>query len=415
MKRVFGLLLLIVVWASPAWAQSQDGVVFSPQSIVVNPRPGFEVDVFLDQGSDSQIPTYQVGDEISIGVRVTEDSYVYLFNVRPNGQIQQLLPNRYDSAGENNFLRAGETRHFPAPNARYVFNAAPPRGLDKVIAVASKTELDTRELARFEEDPNFATSQIGEEGFARNLSIVVRPIEQSNWVTDTALLYVGDRPQEAAYGTLAVRSTPQDSLVYIDGEFVGYTPVSYGARPGRHEVRVERSGYETFRETVNLRPGSSTTVDARLAQVQRTGSVTFESEPRRAEVYVDGRFVGTTPTSSIQLDAGSHEARFRIQGYQDAFVNFDVRAGSNQTVSTRLRGTNGSLSVVANVGGARVYLDGNFVGTVANGTGQLNVGDLQPGEYELVVIAPGFETYLNDDVRIRAGDTESVRVRQERN
>lgn len=412
MKRNLGLLLLTVLLVSPAWAQSQDGVVFSPQSIVVNPRPGFEVDVFLEKGN-GDIPTYQIGEAIRIGVEVSEDAYVYLFNVRPNGEIHQLLPNRFDDSGRNNRVRAGQTRYFPASNARYTFNAEAPRGLDKVIAVASRTELDTRELARFEEDPNFATSQQGEEGFAQSLSIVVRPIEQNDWVTDTALLYVGNRPQQAAYGTLQVRSNPQDAQVFVDGEFVGYTPVNFGTRPGRHEVRVERSGYDDYRESVNVRPGRTTSVEARLSQVRRTGSVSFESEPRNAEVHVDGRFVGTTPTGSVSLEAGSYEARFRRDGYQDAFVSFDVRAGGSQTVNARLRSRVGRLEVQANVGGARVFLDGSSVGTIPSGTGLLTVDDLQPASYELVVVAPGFRTYMTE-VQVRSGDTTEIRVRQER-
>ena len=414
MKKLFALLLLTVVWAAPALAQAQDGVVFSPQSIVVNPRPGFDVDVFLDKGSgDDGIPTYRIGEEISIGVRVSEDAYVYLFNVRPTGEITQLLPNRFDRGGQDNFVRAGETRYFPAQNARYVFNAAPPRGLDKVIAVASQTQLDTSQLASFEANGDFATSQIGEEGFARNLSIVVRPIEQQNWVTDTALLYVGDRPEQAAYGTIAVRSTPDDAAVYVDGQFVGYTPVSYGTRPGRHDVRVERQGYETFSQSINVRPGSTATVDARLAQVRRTGQVSFDSNPRNAEVYVDGRFVGTTPTGTVQLDAGSYEARFTLPGYQDSVVRFDVRAGGSQTVSTQLRGLAGSLEIQANVGGAQVFLDGSYVGNIANGTGRLALDDLQPGNYQLTIVAPGYRTFVSD-VSIRAGETNFVRARQER-
>ncbi|HEX7004184.1 MAG TPA: PEGA domain-containing protein [Trueperaceae bacterium] len=412
MKRLFALLLLTLVWAAPAWAQSQDGVVFSPQSIVINPRPGFDVDVFLDKGGGEGIPTYRVGEEISIGVRVSEDAYVYLFDVRPNGEITQLLPNRFDRAGQDNYLQAGETRYFPARNARYVFNAAPPRGLDKVIAVASRTQLDTRQLATFQEEGGFATSNLGEEGFARNLSIVVRPIEQQNWVTDTALLYVGDRPEQAAFGTLSVRSSPSDAAVYVDGQFVGYTPVSYGTRPGRHDVRVERQGYETFSQSVNLRPGSTTTVDATLQPVRRTGQVSFDSNPRRAEVYVDGRYVGTTPTGTIELEAGSYEARFSLPGYQDTFVRFDVRAGGSQTVSTQLVGLHGSLEIVANVGGAQVFLDGRYVGNIANGSGLLTIPDLLPGSYQLTVVAPGYRTYVSD-VNIRAGESSFVRVRQE--
>lgn len=411
MKRILGLLLITALF-SPSWAQNDD-IVFSPQSIVVNPRPGFEVDVFLDRGSGNEIPTYAIGEAIRIGVRVSEASYVYLFNVRPDGGIHQLMPNRYDDAGRNNRLSAGETRYFPASNARYTFNAEPPRGLDKVIAVASRTQLDTSQLARFGEDPNFATSQQGEEGFARSLSIVVRPIESSSWVTDTALLYVGERPREAAYGTLRVNSSPADAQVYVDNQFVGYSPVNYGTRPGRHEVRVELGGYESYRESVNVRPGQTSTVDARLAQTRRTGSVSFDSEPREAEVYVDGRYVGTTPTSSISLDAGSYEARFRRSGFQDTFVSFEVRAGSSQTVSTRLRSQTGSLAVQANIGGAHVYLDGTSMGTIPNGTGRLVLDDLQPGNRELVIVAPGYQTFVSD-VQIRPGETTDIRVRQER-
>jgi hypothetical protein len=413
MKVLLGLLILLVTWASPALAQDRDGAVFSPQSIVVNPKPGFEVDVFLDRGGAGEVPTYQVGDEIRIGVKVSADSYVYLFNVRPDGEITQLLPNRFDDAGRNNRLRAGETRYFPAQNARYVFNAEPPRGLDKVIAVASRKELDTRQLAQFQSSGGFATSRIGEEGFARSLSIVVRPIEQRDWVTDTAILYVGTQPEQAAYGTLAVRSSPNDANVFIDGQFAGYTPLNFGTRPGRHEVRVELGGYESFQQTVNVRPGQTTTIDARLAQTRRTGVVSFESEPRGAEVYVDGRFLGTTPTGSITLDSGSYEARFTRPGYQDAFARFEVRSGSSQTVSTRLMGMNGRLSVQANVGGARVYLDGSNAGTIPNGTGMLTIDELQAGTYELVVVAPGFRTYVTE-VQVRGGETTDVRVRQER-
>ena len=413
MRRIFTLLLLTVVWATSAWAQPQDGVVFSPQSIVINPRPGFEVDVFLDKSSGDQIPTYRVGEEISIGVTVSEDAYVYLFNVRPNGEITQLLPNRFDRAGQDNYVRAGETRYFPARNARYAFNAAPPRGLDKVIAVASRSQLNTSQLASFEENGDFATSNLGEEGFARNLSIVIRPIEQQNWVTDTALLYVGEQPQQPAFGTLAVRSSPSDAAVYVDGNFVGYTPVNFGTRPGRHDVRVERQGYESYSQSVVLRPGSTATIDARLQQVRRTGQVSFDSNPRRAEVYVDGRYVGTTPTGSIQLEAGSYEARFSLPGYQDTYVRFDVRSGGSQTVSTQLRGMQGSLEIVANVGGAQVFLDGSFVGNIANGSGRLTLTDLEPGDYQLTVVAPGYRTFVSD-VDVRGGDSSFVRVRQER-
>ena len=183
------LFLLLLILSTPALAQI---VTTDPQSIVINPVPAFAVEVFVDKDtSGSAAPNYVIGEAISIGVRVAEASYVYLYNVRNTGEVRQLIPNRYDADGQNNYLQAGETKYFPPYNARYTFNVDGPEGLDKVIAIASKNPLDTRQLADFSSDPSFATSNIGQDGFAQTFSIVITPIPQNEWVTDTAVFYVG--------------------------------------------------------------------------------------------------------------------------------------------------------------------------------------------------------------------------------
>ncbi len=408
MKRLvasLALLLLLPLGFS-------QGIVISPQAIVVNPAPSFGVEVWLDRDtSGNASPSYQVGEEIGISVRVDEASYVYLFDVRPNGDITQIFPNRYDS---NNYLRAGEVRTFPPSGARYVFNIAPPRGLSKVIAVASKNELNTNQLARFQrENDIFAQSNIGEQGFIESFAIIVRPIPQQNWVTDTALYYVGDRPAEAVYGTLRFTSSPTGASVYLDGQFIGYTPMAFGATAGSHDVRIEAEGYEPFTTRVNLRGGGTETIDANLNPVSRAGTISFSSSPAGADVYVDGRYVGTTPTGAIRFDAGRYTARFEAPGYDSASVTFDVRAGENRTVSTQLTAARASVVVQGNVGGALVFLDGRQVGTLPNGSGRLTLNDVTPGQHELVVIAPGFSTYVTT-FNVAAGRTTELSVRQSR-
>ena len=132
----------------------------------------------------------------------------------------------------------------------------------------------------------------------------MNPIPQADWVTDTALYYVGDRPAQAAFGTLQLRSNPSGAEAYVDGSFVGFTPVSFGTRPGRHEVRFVLSGYEEFVTNVNVSPGRTETVSADLRQRVQAGTASFTSSPSGADVYVDGRFVGTTPTGSIRFQPG---------------------------------------------------------------------------------------------------------------
>lgn len=403
----FAFLLLGVTAAQPR-------IVISPQSIVVNPLPSFEVDVFTDRDTTGDAsPSYQIGENISVGVRVSEDAYVYLFNVRSNGVVDQILPNRLDQNGENNFVRAGQTKYFPPQNAGYNFQVDGPRGLDKVIAVASKNTLNTSQLARFNGEEDFASSSIGESGFADTLSIIVRPIDQDSWVTDTALFYVGSRPSAPIYGSLNINSTPSGAEAYVDGQFVGYTPVRYGTRSGSRNVEVRLNGYETFNTSVNVQGGQRTPVNANLRQVVRSGTVSFNSNPSGATVSVNGQDYGSTPTGAITLDAGTYDARFSRNGYSDTSIRFTVNAGDDQDVNATLEAREGSVNVRANVGGASVFINGQEVGTVPNGTGLLNVGNLPSGSHELVVIAPGFRSHLSE-FQVRGGQTTDVRVSQTR-
>ena len=414
MKKCFSLFVLLIGLFATASLAQDNNVVISPQSIVVNPRPSFEVEVFTDKDSSGErAPTYQIGEEIQIGVRVSETAYVYLFNIKSNGEIQQILPNRYDERGQNNRVQAGETRYFPRSDAPYTFNIEGPRGLDKVIAVASRDQLDTSQLVDFTRDPNFASSRAGEESFAQGLSIVVRPKSQDSWVTDTTLLYVGSAPATPTYGTLDISSSPSGAEAYVDDQFIGYTPVRYGTTSGSHNVRVQLSGYNGYSETVSVPGGRTASVSATLGQTRRTGSVTFTSQPEGAQVFINGQFLGTTPTASVTLDEGRYQARFVRDGYGETTVDFTVSANTSQTVSGGLQAQSGSLELTANVGGAQVFVNGQFVGNIANGSGRLTVPNLPVGSHELVVSAPGFSTYVSE-FRINSGQATEVRVRQAR-
>jgi hypothetical protein len=414
MHRIRLLLGLTLLLAALATASAQR-IVINPQAIVVNPLPEFDVEVWVDrEPSGRTAPSYAVGESIEIGVRVSEDAYVYLFSISAGGEVVQILPNRFDAAGRDNFVRANQTVYFPPRGARYSFVVDPPTGLAKVIAVASKRQLDTRTLAQFETERDFqATSQIGEEGFARALSIVVRPLPQAEWVTSTALYWVGRAPAQAAFGTLDISSNPRNAEVFVNGEFAGFTPVQWGERPGNVTVEVRRDGYQSQTQRVQVRPGATTPVHFDLAAVARDGRVSFTSSPSGADVYVGGRMVGRTPTGNIDFGPGTYQVRFELPGYQSETASFTVRGGETTQVSRNLRSQRGSLEVLGNVGDARVFIDGREVGRLASGSGRLLVQDLEPGSVELFVIAPGYNTF-RQTVRVDGGRTTTQRVSQSR-
>ncbi len=408
-KRLAMLVLLTLVASvfSSALAQSRS-IVVSPRSIIVNPAPSFEVDVSVNKDPSGQAtPSYQPGEAITISVSVTQDSYVYLFNVRSNGEVTQILPNELDDFGRSNFLRAGETKTFPPSNANYRFTVDRPLGLDKVIAVASRNPLSTRELVSFEADPNFASRTYSGDDFTRQLSIVIEPIAPENWVTDTALFYVGSIPATPTFGTIRVDSSPQGADVFVDGRFVGTTPVSYGARAGTREVVIEASGFESFRRVVDLAGGGTVTISTGLNAIRRTGTVSFTSSPSGAEVFVDGQRIGVTPTGDVALDEGNYQAQYRLAGFQETDVSFSVVGGRAQTVNTSLASLQGDLVIDTNVRGARVFINGTSYGNLQTGRG--SVDDLPSGTHQLTVVADGYNTFLTDFI-IRGGRTTELSI-----
>ncbi|MPY66147.1 DUF4384 domain-containing protein [Deinococcus sp. SDU3-2] len=173
--------------------------VLSAQSIIVNPvQTSLSVRVWTDRGSGTQAPAYAVGERIRLYAIVNQDAYVYLFNVDPQGQVDLVLPNQYQSGG--NFVKANTTRTFPAAGDPFTFDIAGPLGLNKVLVLASLKPLDLGQIATFKsQQSRFATVSVQGQGqLAQALSIVVNPLPQASWVSDTAFYTVATRKEQAA-------------------------------------------------------------------------------------------------------------------------------------------------------------------------------------------------------------------------
>ncbi|WP_394648987.1 DUF4384 domain-containing protein [uncultured Deinococcus sp.] len=195
MKKLLPLSIVTAALAATAGAAP----IISAQSIIVNPvQTALDVRVWTDRDSSgTQTPNYVPGERIRLYTSVNQDAYVYLFNVDPQGQVDLILPNRY--AGGANFLKANTTKVFPDANDGFTFDIAAPYGLNKVLAVASRTPLNLDQIATFKSGQNsFASVNVqGQQQLAQALSIVVNPVPQDTWTSDTAYYNVA-QPTSAA-------------------------------------------------------------------------------------------------------------------------------------------------------------------------------------------------------------------------
>lgn len=115
-------------------------------------------------------------------------------------------------------------------------------------------------------------------------------------------------------GSLYVRSTPSGATVSIDGREYGKTPLSISdVLIGQHTVSISLSNYKTESRSVTVQEGKQETVDVTLSDF---AMMTIASRPTAASLYIDGKYVSTTPHKQ-EMPSGDYKIRLTKKGYHD--------------------------------------------------------------------------------------------------
>lgn len=70
-----------------------------------------------------------------------------------------------------------------------------------------------------------------------------------------------------------------------------------------------------------------------------TGNINIQSEPKGAEVYLDGTFMGNTPLALKEIDAGEHVIKVSKAGYVDAETTITLNPKENRNIKIILEET----------------------------------------------------------------------------
>ncbi|WP_345463955.1 DUF4384 domain-containing protein [Deinococcus carri] len=328
----------------------------SAQSIIVNPaQPDLSVSVRVDKDTTGNAnPTYRVGENIRISTSVNRDAYVYLFNVDATGEVTQILPNRL---GGENFVKANTTAVFPAPDATFTFTVGNDTGLNKVLALASLTPLNLDQLSSFKtQQDQFATVNArGQQQLAQALSIVVNPLPQNSWVSDTAFFNVTARTPITTGGLFVGTNVP-DATVFLNGQRLGSADSTFSnIRPGTYPVRVQAPGFADYNTSVTIQAGSTTNLNV---DFQAVAVVTPAPQSSTPVLDLFRNLLGAAlgvPLQDPARSAYDQKVRdlqgqgYRLQqtrnvagGYEGLFVKgattatVTVTLGSNRTVNVQV-------------------------------------------------------------------------------
>lgn len=116
-----------------------------------------------------------------------------------------------------------------------------------------------------------------------------------------------------------------------------------------------------------------------------------------ARLFVDNKELGTVPATALPLEPGEHTVVVRRPGFAEFTRRVTVEEGRTNEVSVALDAVAGVLSVMADVPGAKVTINGQPRGQVP----LMNL-ELKPGPNEIVVSREGFLPEVKQ-LAVRAG------------
>jgi hypothetical protein len=143
----------------------------------------------------------------------------------------------------------------------------------------------------------------------------------------------------------------------------------------------------------------------RICQEIRPGKIATWVSEDGATVLVDGEVIGVSPLEPVEVDAGEHELRVEMDGFEAKTRTVNVSPGGTIRADIKLKRTAidpGVLIVEVSESDADVR-----VGRRRLGKSPVSASLIEPGEHELKVTKAGYQEQTRN-IRIAPGDTSKA-------
>ncbi|WP_421909672.1 PEGA domain-containing protein [Methanolacinia petrolearia] len=228
---------------------------------------------------------------------------------------------------------------------------------------------------------------------------------------ETTNVYVTLNPKptdtESEYGSIYVSTSPSGARIHLNDQYQGLSPITLsGLRAGSYSIDAEMDGYETSETTVYVTAGSTKNVYLTLVS---PGSVSVESSPGDAYVYVNGNLVGKTPYVVTGLSSGDHEFMVTMNGYYNWKKTVNVVEGEQISLYAVLQliDQTQEILVTSNPSGAKIYLDGVYQGETMENQA-FPITGVSVGIHSLVLQLDGYPDYSTSVSIVSGGNPVEI-------
>ncbi len=192
--------------------------------------------------------------------------------------------------------------------------------------------------------------------------------------------------EEELIPTVFALSPPQamDADVYIDGQAVDISR-AVNLSPGTHQLRIEKQGYRTISEVLDVSADQTAIRSYTLEQLQPQ-LITITSTPTDAIIEINNSVRGNTDIQFFEFP-GEYFVRISKAGYKSIQETITVLENQQNSFNYQLEEFGGVLILDLTPSNARVSLNNQPINLI-NGSAKV-----LPGTYTLLIQANGYESY----------------------
>ncbi len=217
---------------------------------------------------------------------------------------------------------------------------------NKLTVTPDAITLETKDNVTVSIPPKSVTSlSYGQEAHRRvgtmiALAILVAPVALFGLFHKTRLHYIGiqyNTPEGKNAGILLQGDKDNYRAILVALQGVSGAPVAVGEKD-REFVPVGVTTNVT-KETEEAKSATQASAQTIASKEEGTGTVTVNTAPDGADVYVDAQFYGNSP-ATLKLKPGKHSVSVKMSGYKDWSRDISTDAGSEAHLTATLEKLN---------------------------------------------------------------------------
>jgi formylglycine-generating enzyme required for sulfatase activity len=163
------------------------------------------------------------------------------------------------------------------------------------------------------------------------------------------------------WAAVTFNSEPAGAGLSVDGKTVGSTPATVELMEGSHNYELTMAGHKPLRGRVAVVAGKVQELQAAELDLV-DGRLILDSNPREANVTVDGTFRGQTPLDLYLSPGEGHEIGVSRLGYASQSFRVELESGENRSESVDLEAKVGVVEIVCDPPDAELYVNGESRG-----------------------------------------------------